>query len=59
MKSDFIPEQLKKAKWELTKKLEIAQEREAAMQPSIPKKRSWFKQIILHIEWLKFRLFEL
>jgi len=59
MKSDFVPEKMKKAKWVLTKNLEIAQEKEEALRPKIPQKQSWWYWLKLRIEWLQYKLFGL
>ncbi|MEA3492379.1 MAG: hypothetical protein U9R27_10815 [Campylobacterota bacterium] len=49
MQSDFVPKKLKKAKWLLTKNLDISKERQEEIYPKIPKKRSWWYRLKLRI----------
>jgi len=49
MRSDFVAEKLKKAKWVLTKNLEISQDRQKAMEPEVPKRKSWWHRLKLRI----------
>jgi len=49
MQSDFVPEKLKKAKWEVTKRLEIAQEKQKALEPKRIPKRSWWHRLKLKL----------
>ncbi len=49
MQSNFRAEKLKRAKWLLTKGLEIAQEKQQELEPQVEKKRSWFHHLKLRL----------
>jgi len=49
MQSNFRAENLKKAKWLLTKNLEIAQDRQQEMYPKVEEKKPWWYYLKLRI----------
>ena len=57
MQSDFVPEKLKKAKWRLTKNLEISEDKLKEMEPELPrKKHHWWDSVTKYFDWGFLRL---